>query len=173
MRQYTHDRHIERHNFSGPLEEAEVADRDPRKEEEPAFRVTDRRRVGREDPQEPPGDRESASATSPEPPSPAGDQAPPTEPGEEQGRDPVHLSTPDLVRIFLAELHMRALIHMGLIPNPATRLVAKDLSQARLAIDCVAALIDQLSPSAEPAEHDDLQEMLASLRMYFVRQSGA
>jgi len=68
---------------------------------------------------------------------------------------------------------MRALIDMGLIANPATRLVAKDLPQARLAINCVAALIEHLSPLAPPAERDALQQMVTELRLHFVRQSGA
>jgi hypothetical protein len=67
---------------------------------------------------------------------------------------------------------MRALIDMGLIPHPATRLVAQDLSQARLAINCVAALIEQLSPLTPPAERDALQQILTDLRLQFVRQSG-
>ncbi|MEE9220196.1 MAG: DUF1844 domain-containing protein, partial [candidate division NC10 bacterium] len=55
---------------------------------------------------------------------------------------------------------------------PATHLVAKDLPQARLAIDCVAALIEQLSPLAAPPEREEFQHMLANLRLSFVRQSG-
>jgi hypothetical protein len=67
---------------------------------------------------------------------------------------------------------MRALIDMGLIPHPATRLVAKDFPQARLAINCMAALIEHLSPLAPPAERDALQQMITDLRLHFVRQSG-
>lgn len=123
-------------------------------EEEPNFRVTDRRRRGPEDSQDstpaPESQEEGTTATLPS----------------------EFLPTPDLVRIFIAELQTRALIHMGLIPNPATRLVAKDLPQARLALDCLAALIEQLGPSAAPAERDELQQILTNLRFSFVRQSG-
>jgi len=132
-----------------------VPDKSPGEEKEPSFRVTDRRRVGAE------GPRETAE-TRPDPQSPKAEASPPED-----------LALPDLVRLFVAELQMRALIDMGLIANPATRLVAKDLPQARLAINCVAALIEHLSPLAPPAERDALQQMVAELRLHFVRQSGA
>lgn len=127
-------------------------------EEEPSFRVTDRRRRGPEDSQE----STPAPESQPESQEEGTAATPPSE----------FLPTPDLVRIFIAELQTRTLIHMGLIPNPATRLVAKDLPQARLALDCLAALIEQLGPSAAPAERDELQQILTNLRFSFVRQSG-
>ncbi len=126
----------------------------PPSEEEPSFRVTDRRRMGPENAQE--------SGQAPESQEERTAETPPTE----------FFPTPDLVRIFIAELQTRALIHMGLIPNPATHLVTQDLPHARLAIDCLAALIEQLSPSAAPPERDELQQILTNLRFTFVRQSG-
>jgi hypothetical protein len=136
-----------------------VADKVQGEEKEPSFRVTDRRRVGAERPRET-GD-EARPETKADPQSPEADAPPPEA-----------LALPDLVRLFVAELQMRALIDMGLIANPATRLVAKDLPQARLAINCVAALIEHLSPLAPPAERDAFQQMLTDLRLHFVRQSG-
>ncbi|MFQ5802301.1 MAG: DUF1844 domain-containing protein [Candidatus Methylomirabilales bacterium] len=143
-----------------------MPEKGPGEDEEPSFRVTDRRRVGPEGSQEP--------AQAPESESERTAEAPPTEKEEQERKEKefVLLPIPDLVRIFIAELQTRALVHMGLIPNPATRLVAKDLLQARLAIDCTAALIEQLSPLAAPAEREELQHMLADLRLNFVRQSG-
>lgn len=138
-----------------------MPDEAPGKEKEPSFRVTDRRRVGAEGPQETTRADEAHSETRSDPQSPDADASPPED-----------LALPDLVRLFVAELQMRALIDMGLIPNPATRLVAKDLPQARLAINCVAALIEHLSPLAPPAERDALQQVVTELRLHFVRQSG-
>lgn len=138
-------------------------------EEEPSFRVTDRRRVSPEGPHEPSQSVESQSERTPEP-SPPPRVEPPVPEKEEQ--EFVLLPIPDLVRIFIAELQTRALVHMGVIPNPATRLVATDLPQARLAIDSVAALIEQLSPMAPPAEREELQTLLTNLRLNFVQQSG-
>ncbi len=151
------------------VEVVEVPNKEPTEEEEPSFRVTDRRRVS------PEGSQKSAQAPEAQPertvePSPPPTAEPPIE--EEKEREFVLLPIPDLVRIFIAELQTRALVHMGLIPNPATRLVAKDLPQARLAIDCVAALIEQLHPMAVPAEREELQHLLTNLRLNFVQQSG-
>lgn len=145
------------------LEVMQVPDKDPDEEEEPSFRVVDRRRMG------PEGSQEPAQAPESEPEKTA--ESPPSEQKKKE-EEFVLLPIPDLVRIFIAELQTRALVHMGLIPNPATHLVAKDLPQARLAIDCVAALIEQLSPLAAPPEREELQHMLANLRLSFVRQSG-
>ena len=139
--------------------------------EEPGFRFTDRRRMSSEGPHEPAQAPESPPevtpdpSTTPDPESPAADQ-------EKKEREFVLLPVQDLVRIFIAELQTRALVHMGLVPNPATRLVTKDLPQARLAIDSVAALIEQIGSVAPPAEREELQHMLANLRLTFVRQSG-
>lgn len=138
-----------------------MPDEAPGKEKEPSFRVTDRRRVDAEGTRETATPDEARSEARPDPQSPEADASPPED-----------LALPDLVRLFVAELQMRALIDMGLIPNPATRLVAKDLPQARLAINCVAALIEHLSPLAPPAERDALQQVVTELRLHFVRQSG-
>ncbi len=139
-----------------------MPDKAPGEEKEPSFRVTDRRRVGAEGPRETAHTDEADSETRPDPQSPEAEASPPED-----------LALPDLVRLFVAELQMRALIDMGLIPHPATRLVARDLPQARLAINCVAALIEHLSPLAPPPERDALQQMVTELRLHFVRQSAA
>lgn len=137
-------------------------------EEEPSFRVTDRRRVNPEGPQESAQAPESQSERTAEPSPPP---EPEPSPAEKKEQEFVLLPIPDLVRIFIAELQTRALVHMGLIPNPATRLVARDLLQAQLAIDSVAALIEQISPLAVPAEREEFQQMLTNLRLSFVQQS--
>ena len=138
-------------------------------EDESNFQVTDRRRVTPEGSQEPAEAPESQAEKTPEP-SPGAETPPSHE--EEPEQDFLLLPISDLVRIFIAELRTRALIHMGLIPNPQTRLVAKDLPEARLAIDCMAALIERLSPLAAPDEHGQLQQILADLQLTFVRESG-
>ena len=61
---------------------------------------------------------------------------------------------------------------MGLTVNPETRLVTKDLPQAQLAIACIAGLIESLGSAVPQAERDDLDRLLAGLRLNFVRQSA-
>jgi hypothetical protein len=63
---------------------------------------------------------------------------------------------------------------LGLIGDPTTGKVSKDMKQARFSIDCVAALIGVIDQSeAElPAELSrDLQRVLADLRLNYVEQS--
>ena len=134
-------------------------------EEETAFRVTDQRRVGPEGPRD---DSPAGEATG------AGESPSAGEPtGEKPAPDVYGVPVADLVRIFIGELHASAWMHMGLILNPATHQLAKDLPQARLAIDCIASLIDHLTPVVAKAERDELQRLLTDLRLNFVRQSGA
>lgn len=139
-------------------------------QDEPTFRVTDRRRVTPEGAHESEQAPASQAERTPEP-SPR-QETPPRE-AQETGEEFLSLPVADLLRIFIAELQMRALIHTGVIPNPQTHLVAKDLAQAKLAIDGMAALIEQIRSVAAPAEHDQLQQILTGLRLTFVRESGA
>ncbi len=138
---------------------------EPEREGDSGFRVTDRRRAGQEESPEPsqgeglPGAGES--------------RAPEAEEAGGPGADIRSLPVEDLVRVFIAELHARAWIHMGLVVNPATNLVAKDLAQARLAIDCIGGLVEQIAPAAAKPERDEMERMLADLRINFVGQSGA
>jgi hypothetical protein len=133
--------------------------------EDSGYRVEDRRRVGREAPSGAPG---AAGAKT------AGESAPGGETADEaRAAEAASITVADLARAFIAELHARAWIHMGLIVDPATKQLAKDLPQARLAIDCAASLVQHLTPFAETAELDELQGMLTNLRLNFVRQSSA
>ena len=124
------------------------------------YRVTDRRRGSRE---ESPGSTETSESGGT-----TQSQASADEPAEE-----AHVvSVTDLLRLFMAELHARAWVHMGLVVDPTTTQLAKDLPQAQLAIDCLASLIGHLAPFAEHGEREHLEGMLADLRINYVRQSG-
>jgi hypothetical protein len=131
---------------------------------ENAFRVTDRRRAGQEESGEAPPTGESPGKAEPQPAGPSAAEAP-----ADEAR---LLQVGDLVRVFIGELSARAWVHMGLIVDPATKLLARDLAQARLAIDCVAGLVEQLAPVMDKDERDGLERLLADLRLNYVRQSG-
>ncbi len=136
-----------------------------REETKETHRVTDRRRVGREGSPDAPQTGESSEATH--------SQATPGETAEGPTEETQPVSVTDLVRLFIAELHGRAWVHMGLIVDPATKQLAKDLSQAQLAIDCIASMIELLGPFTEKAERGHLEGLVADLRINYVRQSGA
>ncbi len=137
----------------------------PGGEDEATFRVTDRRSAGREEAGDAPPAGEPAGAAE----SPATGQAAAGAPAAEARLLPVA----DLVRLFIGELHARAWMHMGFTVDPATKQLAKDLRQARLSIDCIASLVEHLGPAVEKVERDELQRMLADLRVNYVRLSGA
>jgi hypothetical protein len=80
-------------------------------------------------------------------------------------------TVPELVRLRIAELSELAWIHMGLVANPLTQRIVKDLPQARLAIDCAAALVEQLQPHLDEREKRELRTLLANLRINYVEQS--
>jgi hypothetical protein len=77
----------------------------------------------------------------------------------------------DVLRYAIRLFHSQAWQSMGLVPDPATNNIVKDLAQARIAIDCVAFLLMKLEPAAAPAERNELERLLSDLRMNFVEQS--
>jgi hypothetical protein len=63
---------------------------------------------------------------------------------------------------------------MGLIPDPSTGVVTRDLAQAKFSIDCVAAvvgLIEQRESIVPERLLSDLKRVLNDLRLNYVEQS--
>lgn len=131
-------------------------------EEKEGFRVQDRRiftpegerRPGSEEtrpqPEEAPR-RESARETRPRQPPPS--------------REP--LPEIDFVT-FLLSLGSQALVHLGDIPDPATRKKEKNLELAKQTIDLLEILRQKTGGNLTPEEDDVLQNLLADLRMRYV-----
>lgn len=81
----------------------------------------------------------------------------------------------DLAKIllsYLGVLREYILIHMGLLANPVTGLVAKNLDQARLAIDFFALIAEDCGSLFKPEEARALESLLADIRLNFARMSG-
>ena len=76
-----------------------------------------------------------------------------------------------LLGSFLGLLGAQAWQWMGLVKDPSTGKIEKDLVQAKIAIDAVAALAAQLEGKVSASESGELQAMLSDLRINFVRQS--
>ncbi len=134
-------------------------------EKEETHRVTDRRRVGREESPDVHQMSESSEATH--------SQTTPGETAEGPAETAQPVSVTDLIRLFIAELHGHAWVQMGLIVDPATKELVKDLPQAQLAIDCIASMIKHLGPFTETDERGQLEGLVADLRVNYVRQSGS
>jgi hypothetical protein len=134
-------------------------------EEEKGFEVVDKRRVN--------------SNEAPEPEDPAAAAEDDLEPEEDHedytdGDIPAgmpKLAVSDILRMCVGMLNEKAWIHMGLIPDPLTGQIDRDLTEARMAIDALADLAKHLEPHTEGAEKRELQVMVSNLRINFVQQS--
>lgn len=77
-----------------------------------------------------------------------------------------------LLKSFIGILGAHAWQWLGLVKNPLTGKIEKDLGQAKVAIDALALLIGHIESNLQPEEINELKGMLSDLRMNFVRQSG-
>ena len=80
--------------------------------------------------------------------------------------------TVELLRWIIGVLAGSAWQNLGLVPNPASKKVVRNLEDARLAIDAAASLIEHLKPRVDEKERRDLDTLLANLRLNFVEQGA-
>jgi Domain of unknown function (DUF1844) len=76
-----------------------------------------------------------------------------------------------LLQVSVMQFAALAWQKMGLRADPFTNQIEKDVDQARLAIDTVAALLDKLLPHLQGQQARDFQSMLTDLRLNFVKQA--
>ena len=94
---------------------------------------------------------------------------------EDAGRQAVPLeaiSTRELMVWMLGVLGAKAWQGMGLVPNPASGKIEKDLGDARIAIDAFSALLDAMRPHLEAQARQDTEALLTTLRLNFVEKSA-
>ncbi len=123
-------------------------------EPEPGFTVVDRRRRGGEEPVAAP--RESPSRPAPPPlrvePS-----------GPIRGQPRADLAS------FCVMLYSDALVYLGQVPDPMSGQPHVDLEQAQFTIDLLTMIKDKTEGNRTPEESAVLDEILANLRLAFVR----
>jgi len=100
------------------------------------------------------------------------DQRPPEEQHQTAGasRAAEPIDAQGLVRWCTNLLAAHAWQSMGLLPNPATNKIERNLTDARLAIDAAAALVEQVKPRLDDAARRELDAMLTDLRVNYVEQ---
>jgi len=76
-----------------------------------------------------------------------------------------------VLALFLQELRSLAWLRMGLVANPSTGQIERDLDQARTAIDTVTFLAQQLDAVVAPEEKLPLKALVSDLQINFVEQS--
>jgi len=148
---------------------------------DPGFRIVDKRKGAADEPAQPAGDRAAeGAAPKPEPGGPA--EAPPhaeaaeaagpapAAPEEEAELEPIDVYA--VVQYCISILNGHAWQWMGLVVNPLTKQVERDLAQARVAIDCVEALLKQVEAGLPGPQAKQLRQALADLRVNFVKQSS-
>ena len=112
------------------------------------------------------------SATQPEGESSRADaDQPVTEPEGAQAVPVGALPTGDLLVWMLSILAAKAWEGMGLVPNPLTKKVEKNLDEARLAIDAYAAAFEVVRLRVEDQPRRDMESLLTTLRLNFVEKS--
>ena len=83
------------------------------------------------------------------------------------------LEVAPLLQQFLVQMSQIAAVHMGLMPNPYTRLIARNDAQARMAIDSFSALLDVMRPQVDAANLREYDRVLNDLRVNYVQITGA
>ena len=127
----------------------------PEQEPDPGFTVVDRRGRG--------GD-EASAALRQSPPQPT--EPPGAEPlGPPRGQPRGDFAS------FCVMMYSDALVHLGQVPDPLTGQPHQDLEQAQFTIDLLAMFKEKTEGNRTPEESAVLDEILATLRMAFVRTS--
>ena len=92
---------------------------------------------------------------------------------EEEKKKEEHLKEPDLPVLFVWFISMlsgKAWEYLGLIMNPDTKEINKDLRKAKIAIDTVAFLYDQIKDDLNTEDFKRIENLLANLRMNYVEK---
>ncbi|UCH35500.1 MAG: DUF1844 domain-containing protein [Armatimonadota bacterium] len=154
---------------------------------DPGFRIVDKRQAGKDEESsaEPAGEAEKAretkaaepekeAAETPRAEQPPQDAAAPTaeEAAAEEAPPFEPIDAHGLVQFCVSLLRDFAWQRMGLVPDQVTKKIERDLAQARIAIDCVEALLKQVEATVPEAEGHQLHAVLNDLQMNFVRQSS-
>lgn len=82
------------------------------------------------------------------------------------------LNAVELLQWCVSVLVASAWQNLGLVPNPATSKIERNLEDARLAIDATASLIEHLKPRLADSEQRELDTLLTNLRLNFVEQKS-
>ena len=75
-------------------------------------------------------------------------------------------------RMTVGLLAEQSWVAMGLVADPITGKIRKNLPDARRGIDALADLLRHLEPDATPEEKRELQMALSNLRVNFIQQSS-
>lgn len=98
--------------------------------------------------------------------------------GEEKQYEPVavlplrNLTVLNVINFVLSLLIEYAWQKMGLLANPVTGKIERNIEEARFAIDTIAILLEHVKPRLDGREYDQLRQTLTTLRINYVEQAG-
>lgn len=73
---------------------------------------------------------------------------------------------------FIFSLNSSALVHLGIIDDPATNSKSKNIAMAKQTIDILAMLQDKTKGNLTADEENMLKSMLYDLRILYVKEKG-
>jgi hypothetical protein len=91
---------------------------------------------------------------------------------QRQAETAMRLEVAPLLVQTMSELSGRAAVHLGLMPNPYTRLVARNDKEARIAIDAFAAMYDVIKFGLEGSLNKELARVLNDLKANYTNITG-
>lgn len=92
---------------------------------------------------------------------------------KEEEKQKESLKEPDLPTLFVWFISMlsgKAWEYLGLIMNPETKKINQDLKEAKIAIDTVAFLFDQIKDTLTKEDFKRIENLVANLRMNYVEK---
>jgi hypothetical protein len=131
-------------------------------EKEKGFVVKDRRMFSQDSP--PAADEAPAAEARPEPKA---------EPGPEAQHRQAETPLPQInFPTFVASLNASALVHLGVIEDPVSGKVEKNLPMAKQTIDILSMLQQKTAGNLTADEDSMLKSILYDLRILFVKEKG-
>ncbi len=113
---------------------------------------------------------EAAAAGTAEAGMPEEQEEAPDEEGAEEGPPP-EITVYGLLRMSIGMYAEQAWIHMGVRMDPSKQKTEQNLPLAKVAVDTVAFLVEQLGPDLTPEEKRELDQLVANLRINYVQRS--
>ncbi len=91
---------------------------------------------------------------------------------EKQQQSLQRLEVAPMLLQTVSEIPKYAAVHLGLVANPYTGIIARDDAEARLAIDAFGAMVDVLKTRLDARTSAELTRVLGDLRANYTRVTG-
>lgn len=91
---------------------------------------------------------------------------------EKQQQSMQRLEVAPMLLQTVSEIPKFAAVHLGLVANPYTGIIARDDAEARLAIDAFGAMVDVLKTRLDARTVSELSRVLNDLRVNYTRVTG-